>query len=184
MVKPYICNKKNCWETKNTVLVEADRSEEHHFDEDLLERIIPHTHKKGKVINEDDEIISAIENLKKIKMKSGKDKDSVFKKNDYQKNKTILKGSYDKEKIYPKIYYKEIVVDENVSATDAKTANKILIDYRNFKEKHTENFGEDTVEKHYIYGIKKGKLQKTYIDELKKKGILLNYIDNKFDLYQ
>ena len=46
MVKPYICHKKNCWSTNFSVLKEAALREEDHFNENLIQRATPHTHKE------------------------------------------------------------------------------------------------------------------------------------------
>ena len=59
MVKPYICHKKNCWSTKFSVLQEAASREEDHFNENLIQRATPHTHKKpSEVIDNNEEVIT------------------------------------------------------------------------------------------------------------------------------
>jgi len=53
MVKNQVCYEQNCWSTKDTVIDEAEKSEEEHFEEELDRRIEPHSHKKSNEGNDD-----------------------------------------------------------------------------------------------------------------------------------
>jgi len=164
MVKPYICHKKNCWSTDFSVLKEAASREEEHFNEDLIKRATPHTHKEE---NKEEDFSEEVINKAIAEVKTQVNNEA----SKYQENKLVsfygLEDNQDK---------------------------KIDLDKNSFTiKKNTANMGHDhdsPVVNEFLYekiptgGIRQTPLYLSVKGQLLKKGILLKFLENKFDTYR
>lgn len=162
MVKPYICHKKNCWSTDFSVLKEAASKEEEHPDENLMQRATPHTHKEENKDSNEEAINKAITEVKT---------EVTNEVNNYQENNIVsfygLEDNQDK---------------------------KIDLDKNSFTiKKNTANMGHDhdsPVVNEFLYekiptgGIRQTPLYVSVKGQLLKRGILLKFLENKFDTYR
>ena len=161
MVKPYICHKKNCWSTDFSVLKEAALREEEHFNENLMQRATQHSHKEENKDSNEEVINKAITQIKT---------EEFNESSDYQE--------------------KNIISDYGIDDQDKKLGSK----EKSFTiAKNTANMGHDHENlevSEFLYeqtptgGIRQTPLILSLKGQLFKKGILLKYLENKFDTYR
>ena len=164
MVKKNICYGKNCWSTKFSVLREAVSKEEEHFNENLMRRATPHTHKEE---NKEDDFSEEVINKAITEVKTEVNNEV----NNYQENNLVsFYGLEDNQD-------KKIDLNKNLFAIKKNTANM-------GHDHDSPVVNEFLYEKIPTGGIRQTPLYLSIKGQLLKKGILLKFLENKFDTYR
>jgi len=161
MLKPYTCHKKNCWTTNFNVLTEAASKEEEHPNEDLDKRATPHSHNEQES-NDKEHNLSFKDPNENEQWKYQKEFVDLYDTNDVE-NYEIGKDS--------KTEVGSFSVDNNHGSTlphDHKN-----LDVNEFLYEYTPSGG-----------IRHTPLLLSLKGQLIKKGILVKYLEDKFDTYR
>ena len=160
MVKKDICYGKNCWSTDFSVLKKAASKEEKHFNENLMQRATQHSHKEENKDSNEEVINKAIAQIKT---------EEFNESSDYQEKDVISDyGVYDQDK--------KLDSKDN-SFTIAKNTANMGHDH------NSPDVNEFLYEKTPTGGIRQTPLILSLKGQLFKKGIMLKYLENKFDTY-
>ena len=152
---------KKCWSTNFSVLKEATLREEEHFNENLIQKATPHSHKEENKDSSEEAINKAIAKIKT---------EEINESSDYQGNNLVsFYGLENKDK--------KINVDKNSFTIKKNTANM-------GHDHDSQVVNEFLYEKIPTGGIRQTPLYLSLRGQLLKRGILLKYLENKFDTYR
>jgi len=173
MGKSQVCIQKNCWSTKNTIIEEAERSQESHFAEVLDRRIEPHSHKKEaqESKSKNDEIL--IKEKDEIRTNINSFSTSYNKKLKISLYNNSNKKTYDE-------YDLNVTYLKNETSSSKKKSDS---DLEIKPERDLLQYEEFLIEQDLRGGLKVSNLYKTTAGEFRKKGLIPIYDVLRFNRY-